>query len=52
MPAWVADEETWERAKQQAREDHPDMDHDSDRFWQIVTTIYKRMGGTVKNQQQ
>ena len=38
----------WARAKAQAKGQYPKMDHDSDRFWSIVTTIYQRMAGKGK----
>ena len=46
MPAWVASDETWERAKEAARKTYKE---DEDAFWPAVTEIYKNMGGKIKS---
>lgn len=43
-PSWVADEETWERAKEEVE---PDWDRYDDP-WAVVTHVYKQMGGEVR----
>lgn len=40
-PSWVADDETWEKAKEAARKGKPDD------FYAVVTDIYKKMGGHI-----
>ena len=48
MPAaWVRDEDKWEKAKALAREQYKDVADGTDRFWSIVTAIYKKMGGRI-----
>ena len=46
MPAWVRDETTWERAKAAASKTLSEAD--GERYWALVTTIYKKMGGMMK----
>lgn len=49
MPNWVKDDETWAKAKEQARKQYPGMEgKDKDRFFSIVTEIYKKMGGKIQ----
>lgn len=45
MPSWVRDEATWEKAKAAARKQYPDAE--DDKFYAIVTSIYKKMGGKI-----
>jgi hypothetical protein len=42
--SWVADEATWEKAKEAAKKGG----YEGDSYWAVVTSIYKRMGGAVK----
>jgi hypothetical protein len=42
------DEATWDKAKAAAKESYPDIDTDSERYWKIVTSIYKKMGHIEK----
>lgn len=44
--SWVEDEALWEKAK--AAADKGDYEKDSDQYWAVVTAIYKKMGGGVK----
>lgn len=43
--SWVADEDVWEKAKTAADKSYTEGD---EAYWPAVTSIYKRMGGTVK----
>lgn len=43
--SWVADEATWERAKEAAGKTYTEGD---DAYWPVVVHIYKNMGGEVK----
>jgi hypothetical protein len=45
MPGKV-DEKKWDAAKAATKKQHPDWGEDSPRFWKVVSTIYKKMGGT------
>jgi len=47
MPAWLRaeDEDKWDKAKAAAKESYPDMKEDDDRYWAIVTSIFKKIGG-------
>ena len=47
-PDWVQDDSTWEKAKNEAKDTYPDLKETENKFWSIVTEIYKRMGGEVK----
>lgn len=47
MPSWVKDEDKWAKAKDVARKQYPDVAEGDDRFYKIVTGIYKQMGGTM-----
>lgn len=47
MPAWVKDEALWERAKGLVRGQYADVDEDSERFWRLVTGVYKHAGGVM-----
>lgn len=47
MPSWVKDEDKWAKAKAVARKQYPDVSEDDDRFYKIVTGVYKQMGGTM-----
>jgi len=38
-------EKKWQDAKAAAAKQYPDMDHESDRFYAIVMTIFKKMAG-------
>ena len=43
------DERLWEQAKAQVREEHPDVEEESDRFYRLVNGIYQKMkGGQVE----
>jgi hypothetical protein len=44
--SWVADEETWEKAKEAASKSYSESD---DAYWPAVTHIYENMGGTIKS---
>jgi hypothetical protein len=46
MPAWVASESKWEKAKKLARKQYPGVTGDA--FWARVAGIYKQMGGKVE----
>jgi len=46
MPAWVKDHEVWEEAKQAAKQQYPSLG-ETDRFWVMVTSIYKKMHGRI-----
>lgn len=48
MPRWVQDEATWERAKARVRQGYPHLSEAQPRFWRLVTTVYRRMGGAVR----
>lgn len=39
------DEAKWSEAKAAAHKSYPDLSESNDRFWEIVSTIYKNMGG-------
>ena len=53
MPEWMRDEEIWQRAKAQAHKQYPGLEKEnSGKFYSIVTTIYKSMGGRIKGQGQ
>ena len=68
MPAWVLDEELWEKAKEEAgtpksrykseprtftdREVGDLKYPDEDAYWATVTHIYKNMGGRIKGQSE
>jgi hypothetical protein len=43
-PAWVEDEDLWEKAKKQADKG----DYTDEQYYAVVTSIYEKMGGTVK----
>lgn len=43
-PSWVADEETWDRAKQQVAPYWEEYDDP----WAVVTTVYEQMGGEIR----
>lgn len=46
MPdSWVTDEAHWEKAKARVREQYPDVPEGSERFYRLVTAIYKKMTG-------
>jgi hypothetical protein len=47
MPAWLRaeDEDKWAKAKAAAKESYPDLSEEDDKFWAIVATIFKKMGG-------
>jgi len=45
-PVWVADEDTWERAKEAV--DPEGRGGDYDEPWAVVAYVYERMGGKVK----
>lgn len=47
MPSWMRDESKWSKAKAAARKQYPDLSEDDDKYWAIVTHIYKRMGGRI-----
>lgn len=48
MPAWVADEAIWEKAKAKAREGKGVDEAEGDKFYALVTAIYKKMGGRMQ----
>lgn len=48
MPAWVKDDDLWERAKGIVRREYRDVPEGSDRFWRLVTGAYKQAGGTMQ----
>lgn len=61
MPAWVADESIWEKAKDAAEKTYgtPESPRNvepgegetkKDAWYKIVTMIYKNMGGKVKKE--
>jgi len=37
------DERLWEKAKARVREEYPEVEEDSDRFWRLVNAIYGKM---------
>jgi hypothetical protein len=43
-PSWVASEASWEKAKAAVDKDK----YQGDLYWQVVTTVYKEMGGIFK----
>lgn len=43
--SWVADEDTWEKAKAAADKG----EYGDDEYWAVVSHIYKRMGGETKD---
>lgn len=45
MPAWVKNDDIWEKAKDRAKAEYGDKE--DDKFWATVTAIYKKMGGEV-----
>lgn len=47
MPSWMKDEGKWSEAKAAAKKQYPDLTEKDDRFWAIVTSIYKKMGGRI-----
>lgn len=47
MPSWVKDEDKWAKAKEIAKKQYPDVEEGSDKFYSIVTGIYKQSGGTM-----
>ena len=44
MPGKV-DEKKWDAAKAAAKKQYPDWGEDNPRFWKVVSSIYKKMGG-------
>lgn len=46
MPAWVEDDDIWEKAKKEVSRDKYT---DDDSYYAVVTTVYKNMGGKIKN---
>ena len=47
-PTWVKDEGKWSKAKDVVREQYPDVDADSDRFYALVAGVYKQSGGEME----
>jgi len=47
MPNWVpkSDEKIWQKAKYSV---DPDK-YDDETYWQVVTSVYKKMGGKFKS---
>ena len=48
MPAFIKsanDEKLWTKAKTYTRKSYPDLSEDSDKFWAITTSIYKKLSG-------
>lgn len=45
MPAFVKDEELWEKAKEIVRKQYKKSEKDGDEFWRLVTGVYKQAGG-------
>lgn len=43
------DEAKWDEAKKAAKKSYPNISENSDKFWSIVSTIYKNMGGTFEH---
>lgn len=48
MPSWVKDEDKWEKAKKIVKKEYNLSEKDEEKFWRLVTGIYKRMGGEIK----
>lgn len=51
MPANIVrpgTEADWEKAKARVREEYKDIDEGSDRFYKLVTSIYKKMSHIEK----
>jgi hypothetical protein len=46
--SWVEDEGKWEKAKEAANNGDYGGE-DSDKYWAVVTSIYKKMGGKIKD---
>lgn len=51
MPGKV-DEGKWENAKAAAKKEYPNWTEDNPRFWKVVSTIYKNMGGTFSKEKE
>jgi hypothetical protein len=43
MPAWVQDDDIWEKAKNAV----DPAKYSGDAYWKVVTTVYQSMGGRV-----
>lgn len=51
MPVWVhgKDKDKWEKAKEIVKKEYSLSEEDGDRFWALVTGVYKKMGGRIKS---
>jgi hypothetical protein len=47
MPAWVQDEDIWNKAKAAVKRSDYSSD---DSYWAVVASVYKKMGGGVKGE--
>jgi len=49
MPApWVMDEDIWDKAKKAVdKKKYP-----GERYWRVVTDVYKNMGGRIKHKRK
>lgn len=45
-PAWVADEATWERAKEAVDPEGEGADYDEP--WAVTSYVYRKLGGALK----
>lgn len=47
MPAWVQDEDIWEKAKKSVDK----TQYPGDSYYKVVASVYKKMGGKIKKEE-
>lgn len=47
MPSWVKNEDKWARAKEIVEQEYSLTEKDGDKYWQLVTGVYKKMKGQM-----
>lgn len=49
MPTWVRDENKWAKAREIVEKEYKLTEKDGDKYWKLVTGVYKKMDGEIGN---